>query len=200
MLFKAADWRIAGSSGETVTIGTPNLQIQIGGSRLKLPIKNTKSGDEATLYGYGGGISAGVSLVDTPLTDLGNVTISTSEMPSDGIGNIYRRDISPYKPYTAKDFTGVLTVIGGGPSVAAIEGSICMAVWQKYPLAQCFIDGWSSCNVIKSITNTGLLLNPATIPAAVAQATHAIGLFAGVAATTDLLGAGASAFTYNMSV
>ena len=208
--FKAAEWRINGSSGETVTVGTPNLQIKFGGSRLKLPIKNTRTAEDATLLGYGGGIGAGISLADTPLTDWVNVTISTSEMPSDGstsempsdgIGRIYRKESSPQsKPYTPKEFTGVLTILSGGGSVAAAEGSLCMAIWQKYPLAQCVLDGWKSCDVIKSITSTSLLLNPTTMPAAVAQATHAIGFFYGVAGTTDLLGAGVNAFTYNMSV
>jgi hypothetical protein len=42
------------------------------------------------------------------------------------------------------------------------------------------------------------MLNPSTMPIAIAKAIHAIGFFAGISSSVDLLGGGVNAFTYNM--
>ncbi len=197
MLFKASEWRITGSSGGSLTVGTPVARIQLGGSRLNLPIANLRTKEIVKLNGYGGGASVGVSL-ETPLSDIGNLSISTEDMPSDGIDVIYRKDDNG-RAYSSKDFTGALTVISGGVTVAAISGEICVALWQKYPLAECLVDGWSSCDVFSAVSNAYMMLNPLSLPAGMAQATHAIGLFSGVSAVTDVAAAGVTVFTYVMS-
>lgn len=200
MLFQASEWRIAGSSGETVTVGTPNLEIQIGGGRLNLPIRNTRTGEMANLVDYGTGISAGISALEAPLTDWVNGSISTSSMPSDGIGTIFRKATASGKPYTAKDLTGVLTVFSGGGSISATSDALALALWQNFQIAEYLRAGVRKCDIIKAITNTALVLNPCIMPVALLNATHAVGLFTGVAATTNLLGAGLSVFSYHLSV
>ena len=91
MLFRASEWRITGSSGGSVTVGTPIAKIQVGGSRLNLPIVNLRTKEKVNLAGYGGGASVGVAL-DSPISDIGNVSISTKDMPSDGIDKIYHKN------------------------------------------------------------------------------------------------------------
>ena len=141
MYFTASEWRIAGSYGETVTVGTPNIQIQVGGSRLSLPLENTRTKKAVTITGGGAGISAGVSGLDTPLTDWINGSISTKDMPSDGIGIIYRKDNAENRRHKAEDFKGALTVISGGVNIAAVSGEVCVAMWQQYPLEHYISEG-----------------------------------------------------------
>jgi hypothetical protein len=199
MIFKAGEWRITGSSGESVTAGTPNMKIQVGGSRLNLPLENKNTGEKTALLGYGLGGTFGLSLLEIPFTDLVNASISTKDMPSDGLGVIYRKE-EPKRAYRANDFTGLLTVVSGGGTVSAITGEISIAIWQRYPLEQCIVKGLKNCEIIKSISNTTLMLNPSTMPIAISQAIHAIGFFTGVSTSVDMLGVGVNAFTYNMTV
>jgi hypothetical protein len=199
MLLKAGEWRISGSSGVSATVGTPNLKIQVGGSHLTLPLENTITKKKVNLTGLGVGASVGISGMETPLTDWVNTSISTKDMPSDGLGAIYKRTThkQAYKP---EDFTGFMTVISGGASIAATSGEVSMAIWQRYPIEQCMIDGLQKCNIIQTITSTSLMLNLSTLPLATIEAIHAIGFFSGVSATTDLLGAGLNTFSYRMTL
>jgi hypothetical protein len=201
MFFKAGDWNIVSSSGVSGTIGTPIVQLQVGGSYIKLPLKNTKSNKEAILKGYGGGAAIGVS-IDTPISDLFNISMSTDDTPSTGLGPIFQKvdnsgRVDPYKP---EDFTGALLVVTGAAGAAAINGTISMAMWQRFPIAQCVIEGLSSCNIFKAVSNTTLMLNPSTLPVALADAVHAIGFFSGLEATTDLASAGGNAFMYRTTL
>jgi hypothetical protein len=93
-----------------------------------------------------------------------------------------------------------MTVISAGASISAVAGEISMAIWQRYPIEQCMIDGLQRCNIIKTITNTSLMLNLSTLPLATIDAIHAIGFFSGVSATTDLLGGGANSYIYRMTL
>jgi hypothetical protein len=68
--------------------------------------------------------------MEIPLTDFINASISTKDMPSDGLGVIYRRK-EPSGAYQAKDFTGLCTVVSGGGTAGAITGEISMAIWQN---------------------------------------------------------------------
>ena len=201
MFFKAGEWGIVSSSGASGTVGLPVVKIQVGASFIKLPLKNASTNKEAIIKGYGAGAAIGVS-IETPISDIFNFSMSTDDTPSTGLGQIFQKvdnsgRITAYKP---EDFTGPMLVLTGAVGAAAINGTVSVAMWQKYPIAQCVLEGLSSCNIIKAVTNTTLMLNPSTIPIGIADAVHAIGFFTGLEATTDLAGAGGNAFMYRTTL
>ena len=121
-------------------------------------------------------------------------------MPSTGLGNIYRQKTKANRPYSIEDLTGTVTVVTGNAGAAATYGSLSMVTWQKYPSAQCVTTGFKKCNVLKAITNTTLMLNPATASLGFISATHAVGFMTGMEATTDIGGASANVSMYYVSV
>ena len=137
--------------------------------------------------------------METPLTDWVNVSISTADMPSTGIGNIFRRESTPDAPYKVDDLTGLLTVISGGGSAAAVGTQGSIVIWQKYAVQECYESGWK-CNWFSTVSDSMLLVNPSTIPLAVLKSIHAIGIMTGIEATSDIAGVGVNAFTYYMTV
>jgi hypothetical protein len=93
-----------------------------------------------------------------------------------------------------------MAVISAGGTMAATSGELSLALWQRFPIEECLTRGLKSCNLIKAVSNTSLLLNPYTMTTPLLQSIHAIGVFSGVSATLDLARAGISGFTYRMTL
>jgi hypothetical protein len=134
--FKRPDWRIAGSSGVTVTVGTPVVQIQVGASYLRLPVRNKVTTKTSMLHGPGVGQSHGGAM-ETPWTDLLNISGSPDFYPSNGIGHIFRKAGMPDRPYTLRKLTGELLVLAADGGANFQGASLCLALWLKGNYGDC---------------------------------------------------------------
>lgn len=188
---RQSKWSIDGSYGETGTAGTPTLKIQIGASRLVLPVSSS-DGKKATLRGVGGGLATGIS-PEFPWTDWVNVTVSTESMPSTG-SPIF---VLSKSEYSAKDFAGFVTVVAGGGTYGFLNGGGALALWHRSAnIEECISSGPLGCNLFKAGGEVVLQIHPA----GQALSVHAAGFIAGAAVSTDLIGAGVSLFKYRFSV
>jgi len=197
MLFKPGNWNIEGSYGQTGSVGTPNIQVKLSGGTLNLPVKNSKTNQQAVVSGAGIGFAVGLSM-EFPLSDVLNYTISTEEMPSTGIGPIFVKNGEPgQNPYKLEDLGGFATVLSGAGGAAATNGALSIIFWEKYAVESCF-ENVKTCNIFSAVAETGLMLNPGTMSLAWINAIHAIGFFTGIEATTDIANVGASLHKYRL--
>jgi hypothetical protein len=62
MLFKSGEWGVVSSSGVSGTAGSPLIKFQVGGSYIELPLRNSRTNEEAILKGIGPGAPLGYQL------------------------------------------------------------------------------------------------------------------------------------------
>lgn len=196
--FKRSDWSITGNSGVTGSVGTPTLEIQVGLSYLRLPVRDKNTTKAKILRGIGAGVSAGVSL-ETPWTDWINVSGSPDFYPANGLGPIYRKAGTPDKKYKVKNLFGDFLVLGGSGAANLYGMNLCLGLWLENGLEQCLMDG-AKCDIRATITGEVLKIIPGGFPMSILMKTHAVGVFWGLVNTTDVLSAGVSAFQYRMSI
>ena len=197
MLINATDWTIVGSSGGTVTIGSPEIEISVGVSYIRLPIKNERTGEQVLLQGVGGGVSAGVS-ISIPFV---NASGSLDEFPSTGLGPIFRGIAAPERAFTKQDFTGFMTVLGVGGGAMAKSTQISAALWTKRPLVECLAEAnCTKVDIAAAAVQNALSITPATNSFALLARTKALGFFMGINVATHVAGGGADMYEYYVSI
>ena len=197
MLINSTDWKIVGSSGGTVTVGSPEIEISVGVSYIRLPIKNGRTGEQVLLQGVGGGISAGVS-ISIPFV---NASGSLDDFPSTGLGPIFRGIVAPDRAFTKQDFTGFMTVLGVGGGAMAKSTQLSAALWTKRPLVECLAESnCTAADLSAAIVQNALSVTPTTSSLALLARTKALGFFMGINAATHIAGGGADMYEYYMSI
>lgn len=194
--FKESNWRIQGSSGGSVTVGTPTLKVQVGGGYIRLPVREKGTKKDVMLQGPGAGISLGIAL-ETPWTDWINVSGSTDFHPSTGILPIYRKKKDKDAAYNIRNLKGDFLVFTAGANSNFFGLTACMGVWLTNHVEQCF-KNFQKCNIRAVATSTGLKIVPGGFPLAILHDAHAVGFFWGLINTTDVLSAGGSVFQYRL--
>jgi hypothetical protein len=195
--FRRSNWSIAGNSGVTATVGTPIARIQVGGSYLRLPVRNKESSETSMLQGIGVGGSLSIS-PEIPWTDFFNISGSPDFYPSNGIGPIFRKAGQPDKPYKLDKLTGDLLVLAANGATNFHGVSLCLGLWLKGNLGNCLND-ITGCDLRMTVAGAVLTITPAGFPPSILMKTYAVGVFWGLVNTTDVLSAGGSAFQYRLS-
>ncbi|ARU54318.1 hypothetical protein OLMES_0211 [Oleiphilus messinensis] len=193
--FRETNWSILGSSDLTVSIGTPTVQMQVAGGKMKMPIKNRVSNQQIVLNGQGLGADIGLS-VEHPLTDWANVTWTIDQMPASGILNIYARaDRSVQK----EDFAGFVLVTRLEASLMGAAQDIGAAIWLRNGITDCFLKN-KQCSFVKAAGDGALLLNPVTMNIKAVESIYAVGFFQGLGWSTDSASISMSSLIYRMNL
>lgn len=204
MKIDSTGWEIVGASGITVKLETPGLNIEVGASYIRLPIRHIESNTSTLLQGpgVGGGFGASIAIPGVSISG------SLDQFPADGIGSIIK--VNPHKKenFVEDDFYGNMMVfsLSAGKEVS---GELSGVLWFKKPVEACLIDLKCSRKQLKDIAvNVFKLLIGSRVPGGTAlvlaqrlySLTKAAGSFAGMNIESQLLGAGVDVFHYRVSV
>lgn len=142
-LMRPTPWRISGSSGMSVSVGTPVVEVSAGGHYLRLPIYNEDTGESVLLQGGGLGPGLGVSLTPSPF----DVAGSPDDAPAGGIGRIWGSPLAP-NPMQREDFEGAAYIrTGSGGALFGLTGGgsiIAFAPLGLLPLVKAIGAFWST--------------------------------------------------------
>lgn len=192
-----SNWEVTGSSGVTVAVGLPVIDLSAGVATLKLPLENrtTKPRGKITLKGKGAGIEAGVTM-GFPISISG----STDSFPSDGIGKIYSGFLAPRnRAFRARDFLGHLTVISFGGTLGVHNACLNLAVWTNQHFQEC-MSSFTSCNLSDFILLAGKAR--ASIPGgplvSLAYGSKALALYWGINLSSEGASLGGTAYHFVM--
>jgi hypothetical protein len=149
------------------------------------------------LQGKGLGISGGGSL-ETPWTDLLNISGSPDFYPSNGIGPIFRKPGELNQPYPLHKLTGEFLVLSASGAMNLHGVNLCLGLWLKGNLGNCLND-ITRCNLHMTVAGAVLTITPAGFPSSILMRTHAVGTFWGLVNTIDMGSLSGSMFQYRMS-
>lgn len=120
------DWRIGGTSGGSVEVGTPVAEVSVGVSYLRMPFVNRQTGETFLLQG--GGAGGGLALaIDSPL----DISITTDDMPGTGSDVFYGPRGSANM--SRSDFGGAVLIYTAAVSAGA-QGNSGIAVFLTSPI------------------------------------------------------------------
>ena len=189
-LFKETSWKITGTSGGSVSIGTPVINLAVAAGFIKFSL--TDGSRTFTISGQEIGADLAVSV-----PNLGPLGLSGSldEFPSDGIGNIYTGPASQNRELKSGDLSGTLAVLtfGAGSHVAGATGAV---LWLSHTFTECmdFKNYCSKYDLIRGFIGAAFAPVKVIVPVAglvdITSRTKAIGLFAGIEMNSSLLHAG----------
>jgi len=190
-MLEKTDWKIAGASGLTVTVGTPEVEIEIGGSYLRLPLKQRSNGEQTMLQGGGAGVGVGLS-ISIPFL---NASGSLDDFPSTGLGAIHKGWAAPDGAMTIDHFKGFATVVSMSGGDIGKSTQLSSVFFTKQPIEQC-LDGCSMTEIAFILVDQGLSATPSTKGLALMMKTKAFGFFIGINVATHLAGIGADVYEY----
>lgn len=167
-------WEIAGTSGASVSVGTPELKIAATAGYLRMPLKNTAAGSATMFQGGGAGVSVGID-ISIPFV---NASGGPDQMPSFG-SRILR---GPSCPLTVnqQSFSGRVLMITGSVMGTAVSNDLTLVFFLAELPA-----------IVQMVANATPFAMSTILPA-----TKGIGICYGLNIATTLGGFGANAAMY----
>jgi hypothetical protein len=170
-------WEIDGTSGATVSVGTPEIKFSLNASYLRMPLKHTASGRTTLFQGGGAGIGVGVG-IEIPFV---NASGGPDAMPSVGSRLIRGPAFDPRGG--ASTFNGpCLFVTGSALATGTSQDVSVVFLLRELP--------WYVQMVGRAL--------PGFEAASVLPRTKAIGICWGLSLATSLGGIGANAIMYQI--
>ncbi|WP_133637053.1 hypothetical protein [Zavarzinia compransoris] len=180
---QVSEWEVEGTSGATVSVGTPELKVELSASYLRMPLKHRGTGRSILYQGVGAGVGVGVSL-SIPFV---NASGGPDAMPS--LGSRIVKGPAWTEPMGPRDFTGRALFVTGsalGPGHSQ-DVSVVLFARNLPPVLDIALR-------VGSVTALG----PAMQGAAFLACTRGIALVWGLSLATTLGGIGANAIMYQI--
>jgi len=181
---QVSEFEVEGTSGATVSAGTPEIKIEVSASYLRMPIKDRRSGRSVLYQGVGAGIGVGVSL-SIPFV---NASGGPDAMPS--LGSRIVKGPAWNEPMDLRGFTGrALFVTGSAMGIGHSNDVSVILLARNLPPVLDFALS------VGSVTALG----PAMQGAAFMACTRGIAICWGLSLATTLGGVGANAIMYQIA-
>lgn len=173
-------WKLAGSAGGSVAVGTPVARLAITGNYLYFPLQNQTTKQTIVFEAVGVGVNVGVTAVPSPVHAGGRLP----NFPSSQLGSLVAGIQAP-NPMAVNDLMSYTNIaIGGADAAAGAQGGFSVAAFapDKFSASGSWTD-WAT-DVASS------LIGAVNQPAGQLIDARAICVWGHVKGTTNVLSAG----------